>query len=243
MWWPIALAWSVAVVVRRAAGREWHAQGVAVLVLGVAAAYSLDRLLDAPRGLPRAVRVLLAGATVVAGAGILWLLPALPAGSAAVVPLAAALAAAYPWLKRVPAAKTLAVPAVWTWCGVGFVVPDGSWLAWRAVQAPVALPLFLLIAAGCVLCDLKDEARDRAAAVPSVPVLLGGAAAVRVAVVLTVVAALAAVVEGRTALAWTSLALGVVAARPALVAADVIGPLLVDVVLTLPGVLITTHVV
>jgi hypothetical protein len=243
VWWPVALGWSVAVVVQRATGRAWDPAGLGVLLIGIAAAYSLDRALDiTPESSPTLKRLLLM-VTLVAGALGLVLLPWVPLPSAAVVPLAGLLALSYRRLKRVLLAKTIGVPLVWTWCGMVLPAGDGSWLGWRAMTEPVALPLFLLIAAGCLLCDVKDAARDRAAGVPSIPALVGVPAALRIATAVAVVALVAAIAAGRPGLACSAAVLCGVAFRPTLVATDVVGPLVVDLVLTLPGVLIAAHLI
>ncbi|MGE0393224.1 MAG: UbiA family prenyltransferase [Vicinamibacterales bacterium] len=240
-WWPVALGWSVAVVVRRATGRAWDPAGLALLLGGITTAYSLDRLLDPPAALPRWLWRTLAGASM---AGLLagaWLLPGLPRRSIAAAGAAGLLAVAYPLVKRVPLVKTLLVPLVWTACGIVLPVAVGAAPGWWA--EPVAVPLFLLFVAGCLLCDLKDAARDRATGVPSVPALFGRAAARQMAVAIAVVAAGAAVLTGRPALALSAATLSGVALTPALVETDVIGPLVVDVIMTLPGLLIVAHLV
>jgi 4-hydroxybenzoate polyprenyltransferase len=111
------------------------------------------------------------------------------------------------------------------------------------VRFPIALPLLLLIAAGCLLCDLKDEESDRVSGVRSLPALVGGAATIRVAIALAVSAAALAWMEHRTGIVVSAAALGAAATVPALLASDAAGPLLVDVILTLPGLLISTRVV
>jgi len=45
-WWPLALGWSLTVVVQRATGREADMYGIVTLLSGIFAAYSLDRVLD-----------------------------------------------------------------------------------------------------------------------------------------------------------------------------------------------------
>ncbi len=243
IWWPLALGWSVAVVVRRATGRPWDPVGVALLLLGIAAAYSLDRALDPPSEQPRWMRPVLMGAAAVASLLGGALLPWLGPQAAMVVPLAGALAVAYPLLKRLPLGKTVLVPLVWTWCGIVLPSGEGPWSGWRWIQEPVALPLFLLFAAGCVLCDLKDAARDREAGVPSLPVLAGPLAALGIAVALAALSGAIAAAQGRHGLALGAVALCASACRPALLATDDVGPLLVDVILTLPGALIAARLV
>jgi 4-hydroxybenzoate polyprenyltransferase len=109
--------------------------------------------------------------------------------------------------------------------------------------SPWRVPLLLLIAAGCLPCDLKDEALDRLAGVRSLPAMLGGPVAVGVAVAMIVTAAAIALLEHRTGIAVSAAALGVATASPALLATEAAGPLLIDVILTLPGILISTRVV
>jgi 4-hydroxybenzoate polyprenyltransferase len=79
-------------------------------------------------------------ASLLGGALLPWLGPQ----AAMVVPLAGALAVAYPLLKRLPLGKTVVVPLVWTWCGIVLPSGEGPWSGWRWIQEPVALPLFLL---------------------------------------------------------------------------------------------------
>ena len=52
-WWPLALGWSLTVVVQRATGRAPAADGVMALLCGIFAAYSLDRVLDPPTPSPQ----------------------------------------------------------------------------------------------------------------------------------------------------------------------------------------------
>ncbi len=242
-WWPIALGWSVAVVVHHATGRAWDPAGVTLLLAGVTTAYSLDRVMDPPAALPRWLWWTLAGVSI---AGLLvnaWLLPGLPQRSMAAAGSAGLLAVAYPLAKRIPLVKTLLVPLVWTACGIVLPVAASTASGRHWWAEPVAAPIFFLFVAGCLLCDLKDAAHDRAAGVPSVPALFGRAAARQIAVVIAVVAVGAAVLTGRPALALSAAALSGVALTPALVYTDVVGPLVVDVVMTLPGVLIVAHLV
>jgi len=234
IWWPAALGWSIAMVVCRATGRPWDPAGLAMLLLGILAAYSLDRAVDVEPTEPRWMRRLLLAvtgtATVLGG----LLLPALPLTSAAAVVVAALAAVLYPAVKRLPLGKTLVVPLVWTWCGIVLPSGDPSGLSWPSVLAPVAVPVFLLLVAGCLLCDLKDTAADRAARVPSVPVLVGTRRAAAVALGVAALAGVVAMAEGRPGLAGL---------RPALLAMPDVGPLVVDVILTLPGLLIAARLV
>lgn len=243
IWWPLVLGWSLTLVVHRATGRPWHPAGGAMLLLGILAAYSLDRVVDAPPSLtPPMRRTLVAAVAATALAG-LALLPWLPLRTALLVPVLGALAVGYPAVKRFPFSKALLVPLIWTWSAIALPFDDGSWLGWHWILEPIAGPLFLLIAAGCLLCDLKDTARDRAAGVPTVPVAVGPAAAGWIAMGLALAAAAVAYAEGRPGVAWGAIALSGATRVPALLATDIVGPLVVDVILTMPGLLIAARLV
>ena len=243
-WWPLVVGWSVLLVVHRALVRPWHPAGAAVLLLGITAAYSVDRLLDPPAaGLPVGLRRALAATALLATALGAVLLPTLPPRTAALVPLAGAAVLVYPTLKRFALTKTMLVPLVWTWCAIALPFSDGSWFGWRWVLQPIALPLLLLLTANALLCDLKDEPDDRRRGVATLPVVLGPRAATAVAMALALAGGLLAHVEQRHGLACGALGLGLGALAPRLLATDVVGPLAVDVALTLPGVLIAAHLV
>jgi len=117
--------------------------------------------------------------------------------------------------------------------------PDGRAFAWPSLLQPVVGVLFLLVAAGCFLCDLKDERADAAAFVPSLVVVVGRTWAVRIAGGLALVGSILAIPIDEPELALGGVLLVVVAAsRPRLLAVDVLGPLLVDVLLSVPGFLV-----
>ena len=243
-WWPLALGWSLTVVVQRATGRAPDLYGIVTLLSGIFAAYSLDRVLDPAAGQRRGwmTRMLaFSGITAAVVCGLAaWMLPI---RTAALVPALGAASLLYPALKQVPLTKTVVLPAVWTWASIALPFNDGSWLGWQTVLQPVALPLLLLIGSGCLLCDLKDEAGDRRAGVRSLPAMVGGAATLRVAVALAVASAAVALIEHRTGLAVGAATLGAATLSPSLLATEAAGPLLVDVILTLPGILISARVV
>lgn len=243
-WCPLVVGWSVLLVVHRAILRPWHPGGTAVLLLGIVAAYSVDRLVDPPAaGLSTGLRRVLAWTALAAGAVGALALATVPLPTAALVPVVGAAVLLYPTIKRIPVTKTLFVPLVWTWCAIALPFADGSWLGWRWVLEPIALPLLLLFTSNALLCDLKDEHDDRRHGVATLPVVLGARTATAVAVALAVAGGLVAHVERRYGLACGALGLGVAALAPRLLATDVVGPLAVDVALTLPGVLIATHLV
>lgn len=243
-WWPMVLGWSLVQVVGRALGRGPDPLGLVALLAGVLAGYSLDRVLDAPRpdaAMPEPgerMRRLLLGvgglAAIVCGAAALHL----PFGSAVVVPTLGTIAVLYPRLKRQLPTKLLLLPTVWGLAVVALPFPDGSLFAWRSLAQPVVAVLFLLVAAGCLLCDLKDERADAAAAVPSLAVLVGGARAARIAAGLALLGAILAFAIDEPELSIGGALLAVPAMHAPLLAVDVLGPLLVDVLLSLPGFLV-----
>jgi 4-hydroxybenzoate polyprenyltransferase len=243
-WWPLALGWSLTVVMERATGRAADANGVTALLAGIFAAYSIDRVIDpgTARLRPWMARLLsiAAGVAIVVCAGAAW---RLPLHTAVLVPALGAVALFYPGLKRVPITKTVALPVIWTWASLALPFNDGSWFGWRAVLQPIAAPVLLLIAAGCLLCDLKDEEGDRRAGVRSLPATLGGRAAIRVAAAVALSAAAIAFAEHRPGLVVGAATLGLATWSPTLLATDASGPLLIDVILTLPGILIAVGLV
>ena len=243
-WWPLALGWSLTLVVRRATGRAPDPYGLALFLCGIVAVYSLDRVMDAPadrraRWLSRVLR--LGGCA--ASCACVWLLSCVPIEVAVLAPVLAVVAMAYPALKRLPCSKTLVVAVVWTWAAMAFPFHDHSWFGWRWVLLPVSVPVLLLMASGCLLCDLSDMDSDRASGVRSVPVVFGGRTTVKIAMALAALGAASAVGLHRPGLVLSGLGLGLLGYFPALVARDNVGPLMVDVTLTLPGVLIASQLV
>jgi hypothetical protein len=242
-WWPLALGWSTALVIHRATARPGDPAGLLVLLLGIGAAYSLDRVLDAPRSHRTWMTCALIFVGTACAAACARLLRELPLQTAALVPVLGGAALLYPRMKRMPWFKAVAVPVIWTWSAVALPFNDGSWLGWTWVLLPVSIPIALLIAAGCLLCDLKDETTDRDKGVASLPALIGASRTAQVALGLAVLAGVVAIVEDRTGLALSASALGLMTLWPAVLATESIGPLIVDAILTIPGVLIVTRVV
>jgi hypothetical protein len=242
--WPVVMGGSMVVVVQRATGRPLDGVGLALLVSGILAAYSLDRVLDSSHVTPPVwLRTALRAAAALGVAASLVLLALMPLRTAFLVPVLGILVLAYPRLKALPLIKTVVVAAAWTWSVIALPFPDGSWVGWRAWTEPVAVPLTLIIASGCLLCDLKDMRADRDASVPSLPVLVGKHGTIAWAIVLTASGAAFAFAEQRAGLLVGGLGLVLAALRPNLLARDAVGPLLVDMILTIPGLLIVFHVV
>ena len=243
--WPVAMGGSTVAVVHRATGRPVDAVGLALLLSGILSAYSLDRILDRSEDLPSALwlRRALLVAAVVGVTASLFLLTLMPLRTAILVPVLGVLVLAYPRLKSLPLLKTLLVSAAWTWSSIALPFHDGSWFGWRAWMAPVAIPLMLIIASGCLLCDLKDVQADRKASVPSLPVVMGLHGTIAAAMLLATVGAAVALAEHRTGLLVCGLGLGLAAMRPSLLERDSVGPLTVDMILTIPWLLIALQII
>ena len=238
-WWPPVLGWSLAMIVARTHGRTADPQGLLALVAGILAAYSLDRAVDRTQHNPgdRLHALLLVTgslATITCGAAALQL----PTSSAMIVPLLGIVAGLYPRLKRRLLTKLVLLPAVWLTAIVALPFPDGSWSAWRTLLHPVGAPIFLLVGAGCLLCDLKDADADQRTGVRSLPALFGATATARIAASTALAGAALALGLGETELAVGGILLVAAATRPDLVAVEPSGPLLVDVLLSVPGFLV-----
>jgi 4-hydroxybenzoate polyprenyltransferase len=231
-------------VAHRATARAVDPAGLALALCGILAAYSVDRLIDGKdtahgSWLPRVLRI---GATASVAAGLI-LFALVPLQTALLVPLLGLIVLWYSRLKRLPLLKTALVSGAWTWSILALPFHDNSWFGWRVWLTPVAIPLTLLTASGCLLCDLKDVDRDRAANVTSAPVLLGVHRTIAIATVLALLASAVALAEHRLGLSVAGLGLGVLALHPGRLARDITGPLLVDVTLTVPGLLIALQII
>lgn len=241
---PVALGWSISVVAQRATGRPLFLPGQVFLLLGIAAAYTLDRLLDGPEAQDGACfRPLLAVGFAMSSALGVGLALRLPPRSLALVLLLGVSALGYRRWKRFPFAKAVGVPLAWTWAGMVLPFPAQSWFGWRSLRAPIALTLFLLLAAGCLLCDLKDETADARAGIRSLPVMVGARWTMALAVALAGGAMWRAGSAHRIGLVIGGAALVLLGLSPRLTARGALGALAVDAALALPGLMIWMHLV
>lgn len=234
----------MAVVAHRVTARPVDGAGLALLLSGILAAYSLDRIFDRPdTARTRSLQLALQIAAVIGVATSAVLLTLIPLRTAMLVPALGVLVLAYPRLKSLPLLKTVLVSGAWTWSVMALPLADGSWFGWHAWLTPEAIPLTLIIASGCLLCDLKDVRADRQASVSSLPVLMGQQRTIASAMVLAAIGAAVALAEQRIGLVVGSLGLGLAAMHPNLLARDAVGPLTVDMILTVPGLLIALRIV
>jgi 4-hydroxybenzoate polyprenyltransferase len=217
---------------------------MALFLAGIGAAYSLDRLMDQPAdGYPRWLWLALACAFIISILAGLMAVVCLPMQTLAAVLVFAFASLLYRRLKLYPTAKTILVAVVWTWAGAALPIDSHRWAAWDWWSLSVCWPLVLLMAAGCILCDLKDAEADRQLGVRSLPVVLGAGNAITIAGTLALLGATLAWTEGRMGLCYSgALLLAAAQFRPVL-SRPAIGPLLVDAILSLPGFLILTHVI
>ncbi len=242
-WFPVALGWSIAQVVHRATGAPLYSNGLMLFLAGIWAAYSLDRLADASPAQSRLVRIAL-----LAGLAIAVVLCAFSAAHLSIKTLSAvavfsSLALLYRRLKKYPLLKTLIVAIVWVWAGVALSIANDQWFSWSWWMMSATVPLLLLLAAGCILCDLKDVKADEKQQVRTVPVMFGVRKTILIVTILAGAAAAIALSQNRWGLLVSSLTLIFFAQFPSILAIEDGGPLLVDFILTLPGILIAAQIV
>lgn len=243
-WLPVALGWSVALVIKRAEGAVFSPTGLILLLAGIGAAYSFDRIGDAPdqSGPSAWLRgALLTALTLCAGTiCLLTLSGKISARSLEVVAALAGISLLYRHIKRFPLVKTVAVAFCWTWACA--TLPFGKeGLCWLTLD--VTPPLILMISAGCILCDLKDIHEDRREQVPSLPALLGIRPTCLIATGLALLASLSTFLHHHYGLTAGALLLAGAAQFPSFLSMKPTGPILIDSILILPGVLIATGIV
>lgn len=214
-----------------------------LLMAGIGAAYSFDRLVDSPvRALPPWLLFILGGSFVLCAGTIFFLLAKGEIGSdcLSIVAVLSAVSMLYQKLKRIPLAKTAVVSISWIWACSTLPLSRGEP---HRLSLDVTFPLLLLISAGCILCDLKDMTEDRKARIPTLPALLGTDSSCLVATGMALLAASLAFLHHRFGITAGALLLTVAAQFPTILAMKSFGPIMVDSILTIPGILIATGVV
>jgi len=185
-------------------------------------------------------RPALALAAGISGALLLFAALHLPPAFREAVLGLAALSLTYPFFKRFPLTKTLAVTVAWAWGAAvlpfaGRAAPGPLWT--RSWESGILPPLALLVAANTILCDLKDRERDRDADIRTLPVIYGPGVTCRIATALLILSLVLAAIQGSLALALPAAGLAVAAQFPTLLGRQVAGPLIADSLLLLPGLL------
>ena len=222
-----ALGLSEAVVWWFGGGRGW---GSLTLIGGVAAAYSLDRLLDAPAAERRRVMLrflppLAVGAGMVAFG--LWRVPS----QWMLILVLAVCGGAYVPLKRfIPkgmlTAGSWAAAVVWLPCAQPPTIQAGL---------PVALCVLLIVAANAALCDALDVEIDREKGVRGLAPLLGARRASWLAAVAAGMGGAMAITIGPWPLAVAAAPLMVTGILPASGFFSGWRRTLLDLMLALPG--------
>lgn len=241
-WFPVVLGWSVAVVIHTATGLPLLSSGFHLYLFGILAAYSLDRLLDNndPSRPHWLTVVLFLGFSISSVIGFFLAIKTSPQTLSALL-VFSLMTLFYNRAKKIPFIKFLLVAIVWAWAGVALPFANINWFAWQFWTMDISAPLVMLIACGSILCDFKDIRSDDTSGVRSLPVMFGLRNTMLITSILLVMTAVVSYHEHRLGLMFSSLALIVLAQFPALLSLDAIGPLIVDVLLTIPGVLIVLH--
>jgi len=238
-WFPIALGWSLVLVVHQATGRPIENTGFQVYLLGIFAAYSLDRLLDnSNRSQPYWMRVaLLCGFVFSTLIGVVLALRlSIQTFSALVV--FSLITISYVWVKRFPFVKGLLVAIVWGWASIALPFSNEHWFAWQFWTTQVSLPIVTLMMCNVILCDFKDVNTDQKSGVKSLPAMFGMQKTAMIVSILLAAAAVISYHENRMGLVISSVLLLLLARFPRFLSMKAIGPLSVDLSMVLPGVLI-----
>lgn len=243
-WFPVALGWSIALVIHQATGLPIVPSGMYLYLLTILAAYSLDRWLDRSDEIRSSwlTNVLFAGFLISAVLGAFIALQ-LSVKTISVMVLFSIITILYRKVKKIPFLKAVLVAVVWAWAGVAVPFQNQNWFAWQFWTMPPSLPLVILIAAGVILCDFKDLKLDGSNGIQSLPVMFGPRNTILFTTVLLLIAAGISYGQGRMGLVYSSAALIGLAQFPFILSLDAVGPLLVDAALTLPGLLISLHLV
>jgi hypothetical protein len=243
-WFPIALGWSITLVIQRATGLPIVSSGMYLYLLTIWAAYSLDRLLDKPKeARPLWLTSSLWIGFIVSTMFGAILVAQLSFKTISVIALFSIITILYTRVKKIPFLKTVLVAIVWAWAGAALPFPNQDWFAWRFWTIQASLPLVMLIAAGTILCDFKDLKLDSENGVRTLPVMLGLRNTILGTSILLVIAALISYEQGRIGLVISSAALIGLAQFLAILSMDTLGPLLVDAALIIPGLMIFLHLV
>ncbi|MCC6547828.1 UbiA family prenyltransferase [Candidatus Sumerlaeota bacterium] len=241
---PVLAGASLALVANRATGVPFSVPGLLILLCGIAAAYSFDRIIDAgDEFLPHWLKKAQLSVFVLSSLTLLGTVAFLPRAVAFTVLFFSAICLLYTKLKKLPLAKTVLVTLLWSWSCLSLPLQHSADLPAHWWSRVVAVPLTLLIASACILCDLKDIDEDRSNFIVTLAVLFGPRKTCQVAAALALFAAVLAAIDARYGLAIGSLLLLSIACFPSFLREHPNATLLVDSTLVLPGLLILFHLV
>jgi len=243
-WFPVALGWSVVLVIQRATGMPVIASGFHLYLFGICAAYSFDRIVDnTDVSRPLWLKTTLALGFLVSTLAGFFLAIRLSVQTFAALVLFSIITLLYFQAKKLPFVKGVLVAVVWVWAGVALPFANTHWFAWQFWTMQISLPVVILIASNVILCDFKDIQSDHVNGVRSLPAMLGSRRTVLVVSILLAIAAVISFQENRMGLVVSSALLLLLTQFPHLLSLDVLGPLIVDASLTVPGVLIALHLI
>ena len=213
-------------------------------LFGICAIYSIDRVIDNP-GPSRQIWVtwVLAGGFFISIAASLFLVFRLSLQAIFALGLLSFVTVLYIWVKQVPFLKGFWAAIVWGWTTVALLFTDTQWFALHFWRMQVSLPIVILMTCAIIMCDFKDIESDQLNGVKSLPVLMGIKRTVWVISLLLFVAAIVSLEENRIGLLVGSILLFVLAQFPGFLSKRVIGPLVVDAALVIPGTLIALHII
>lgn len=204
--------------------------GTLILIGGVIAAYTLDRFIDADAGSRKSLRARTAFAFLIAAALIVTGLLRAPNH----LPLAAALAliaGAYVPLKRLAPKGVINAAA---WAAAVVWLPCDSAPSFAQVW-PLALCMFLLVAANAILCDTLDIETDRSNGVRGLAPWLGERRAARVAAALAIVTATASIALGLWPLVTAAIPLACLGLLPIRLPERNLQRIATDLLMIIPG--------
>lgn len=241
-WAPIGLGWSIVLVIHAATRMPIIDSGFHLYLFSICAAYSFDRIIDTdysnqPSWL-RTTLLLGFGLSTIAG---FVLSIHLSAQTFSALLLFSTMVLLYSWIKKLPFIKGLLVAVIWVWAGVALPFNNNHWFAWQFWTMKISLPMVILIACGVILCDFKDIQADAQNGVKSLPVMLGLSRSIWLISVLLIIVAGISLAQHRFGLFTSSLLLLILSQFPRMLSIKALGPLIVDVTLTLPGILIMLH--
>ena len=243
-WFPVALGWSIALVIQRATKLPIFDSGFHLYLLTIFAAYNLDRIIDNDD----TTRPLWLKAALVSGCLVSTIVGLIIAFQLSIQTFSTLLFFSiitlfYRQAKKLPLLKGVLVAVVWVWAGVALPFINTRWFAWQFWTLHISLPIVMLMACGVALCDFKDVKSDGLHGVRSLPVIWGLRKATLIVSALLLISAFIAYQENRIGLVISGAALLALAQFPQLLSLDAIGPLAVDISLAIPGLLIALHLI
>ena len=238
------MGWSIALVIHKATQFPIFDSGFHLYLLAIFAAYNLDRIIDNDDpARPLWFQIaLIAGFLCSTFIGLAIALR-LSVQTFSALLIFSVITVFYKWAKKFPLLKGVLVAVVWVWAGVALPFINTQWFAWQFWRMPVSLPIVMLMACGVVLCDFKDIKSDRVRGVQSLPVIWGLRKTTWIISALLLISAIISYHENRMGLVMCSAVLLTLAQFPQLLSLDAIGPLIVDVSLSLPGLFIALQLI